>query len=386
MRDNVSTLLKYQCCGCTACFATCPTDAIRMKADEEGYLYPVIDSSLCINCGRCLDVCKDIQFYDEKQHVFCCKNNDDTLRMRSSSGGLFSSLAEDFLDRGGFVCAVGYSVDCSECLHKIIDTTEELDDLRRAKFVQSNKYDVFEQVKKELLNDRLVLFCGTPCEVGGLRQYLREDYANLLTVDIICGCVSSPMVYERYIMYLEEKYQSIIKSVNFKDKRKGWNNEGKAIAIEFANGKEYYNSIFDDDYCVSFHSRYNIRPSCFHCKYRSIKRVADITLGDFWGVEHYVDDVLDKIGISLAITNSSIGKRVMQRLKGIEMIEIINMDIQEYSNKYNCRINQNPLEPMELNRVQFYADITSKPFDEVSEKYLKEIKELRKRQKLIKYE
>jgi len=383
MRDNVSILNKNQCCGCTACYSTCPTDAINMMPDVEGYLYPSIDGTKCIQCGKCLDVCSSTNFYSEKQHVFYCKSMDDALRKRSSSGGLFTAIAEYCLKRKGLVCAVGYSDNCTECLHKIIDSVEDLDDLRRAKFIQSKKYDVFNRLMQALLFDRLVFFCGTPCEVGGLRQFLDKDFENLITADLICGCVSSPKVYERYTTYMEEKYGSVIKSVNFKDKRKGWNNEGKAIAITFANGEEYYNSIFEDDYCVSFHSRYNIRPSCFHCKYRSVYRVADITLGDFWGIEHYVDNVVDRIGTSMAIVNTAKGLNILNSLYNMEVGEV-DLDIHEYSIKYNCRIDQDPPEMPSTQRTVFYEDIKNEPFNVVSEKYLKEIKERRKQQKLSK--
>lgn len=149
MKNNISILKPDECCGCTACYASCPTKAITMQPDEvEGFLYPRVDEDKCIDCGKCLRVCKDVQPYQEKQKIYACWSKDDSLRARSSSGGVFSLLAEKILNRGGVVCAVGYSDDCKECLHKIIRTPEGLDDLRRAKFVQSKKYDVFHQVKE----------------------------------------------------------------------------------------------------------------------------------------------------------------------------------------------------------------------------------------------
>ena len=282
---NISILQKKECCGCTACMNSCPTNAILMQPDYEGFLYPIVDESKCIDCGKCINVCKDVRFYDEPQNIFACWSKDNSLRAKSSSGGIFSMLAERTLTHGGKVCAVGYSDDCKECLHKIISSTDDLDDLRRAKFVQSKKYDVYSHIKSQLTDGFEVLFCGTPCEVGGLRQFLHKEYSNLITCDIICGCVSSPEVYKIYIEHLNHMYKSNVISVNFKDKRAGW--RGKAIAVMFENGHEYLNSILDDDYCVSFHSRYNIRPSCFNCKYRNLKRGADFTLGDFWAIETY---------------------------------------------------------------------------------------------------
>ncbi|MBP5505159.1 MAG: Coenzyme F420 hydrogenase/dehydrogenase, beta subunit C-terminal domain [Bacteroidales bacterium] len=376
---NVSVLNPNECCGCTACYATCPTRAITMQADEiEGFLYPLVNEDKCINCGKCLRVCKDVHPYDEKQKVYACWSKDDSLRAKSSSGGVFSLLAEKILVEGGAVCAVGYSDDCKECLHKIIRTTDGLDDLRRAKFVQSKKYDVFIDTKAVLESGVKVLFCGTPCEVGGLRQFLGKEYENLFTCDLICGCVSSPMVYRTYIDYLNKKFGAHTVSVNFKDKRKGW--RGKAIAVEFDNGKEYYNSIFDDDYCVSFHSRFNIRPSCFNCKYRSLQRVADITLGDFWAIEKYMAEYDDNRGTSFVLVNTIKGDIL---LKGLDMyLHPMEIDFEEYAKKYNWCMCCNPSGMPEDERRNFYNDVKSMPFDKMAEKDLEVIKQTRKQKKI----
>lgn len=150
--NNITIIAKDECCGCTACYASCPTKAITMQPDkEEGFLYPVVDESKCIECGKCLKVCKDVRPYQEPQKIYACWSKDDSLRARSSSGGFFSLLAEQVLAQNGAVCACGYSDDCKECLHKIIWKSEDLDDLRRAKFVQSKKYYVYQEVKAILL-------------------------------------------------------------------------------------------------------------------------------------------------------------------------------------------------------------------------------------------
>ena len=377
--NNVAILQPDECCGCTACYASCPTKAITMQPDKvEGFLYPSVDEEKCIDCGKCLRVCKDVRLYKEEQKIYACWSKDDSLRARSSSGGIFSLLAEKVLADGGVVCAVGYSDDCKECLHKIIKTPEELDDLRRAKFVQSKKYGVYHQVKELLEAGTLVLFCGTPCEVGGLRQFLGKEHENLITCDIICGCVSSPMVYRTYIEFLNDKQKANAISINFKDKRKGW--RGKAIAVKFDDGTEYYNSILDDDYCVSFHSRYNIRPSCFNCKYRNLKRGADFTLGDFWAIEKYNEEYDDNKGTSFVLVNTSKGESLLNSLDLV--IHPMDIDYEEYCMKYNWCMHRNPYSMPEEDRKTFYQDVVSMPFDQMAAKDLEAIKQARKNKKI----
>lgn len=335
---------------------------------------------------ECVKICKDVKFYDEPQHIYACWSKNDSLRARSSSGGIFSMLAERTLARGGKVCAVGYSEDCTECLHKIISSSVELDDLRRAKFVQSKKYDIYSRLKSLLIGGIEVLFVGTPCEVGGLKQFLGKDYENLLTCDIICGCVSSPGVYKSYINHLNETHDSRVVSVNFKDKRAGW--RGKAIAVKFANGEEYLNSILDDDYCVSFHSRYNIRPSCFNCKYRNLRRGADFTLGDFWAIEKYNPNYDDNKGTSFVLTNTQKADRILNDLDII--IHPMDIDYEDYSNKFNWCMHRNPYTMPDADRKQFYDDVQSMPFNVMAMKNLETIRQERKKKKLeskqVKYE
>lgn len=213
---------------------------------------------------------------------------------------------------------------------------------------------------------------------GGIRHFLGKSYDNLITCDIICGCVSSPEVYRTYIEYLNNKYQSNVVSVNFNDKRAGW--RGKAIAVKFESGEEYLNSILDDDYCFSFHSRFNIRPSCFNCKYRNLRRGADFTLGDFWAIELYNPEFDDNKGTSFVLTNTSKADAIIKELDiNIHLMEIY---YEEYSNKYNWCMHRNPWPMPDGERKQFYDDVKSMPFNEMAMKDLETIRKARKQKKL----
>lgn len=379
--NNVSLVLKDNCCGCSACYESCPTKAIQMIPDEEGFLYPLVNDNLCIHCGICLKKCDNSElFLSETSILYACWSKSEEIRKRSSSGGAFTALSKIIFAKKGIVCGVGFNAEYDEVLHKIAKDDVSLDDLRRSKFVQSNKYHIYSLIKDILLQNKYVLFTGTPCEVGGLRSYLGKDFKKLITCDLICGCVSSPKVYKIYIQYLSNKYHSSVKSVNFKDKRNGWRE--KSIAVEFENGKEYYNSILDDDYVVSFHSRYNIRPSCFCCRYRDLKRVADLTLGDFWAVEKYNSLYDDNKGTSFVMANSSKGNSLLLECKEIMNIFRMDVSIADYCAKYNWCMCKNPTSPEYFKRVKFYNDLERLPFNLLSKEHLGIIKEERKKRKL----
>lgn len=349
-----------------------------MQPDSEGFLYPFVEESGCIDCSLCLDTCREkAPSYTDKQIIYAYSSPNENLRARSSSGGAFSVIAESLLKQGGVVYGAGFNPDYSELLHMHAENSEELDNLRRSKFIQSRKNTVYSEILHLLKADRKVLYTGTPCEIGALKVFLQKDYSNLLTCDLICGCVSSPGVYARYIGEMKDKYNSPVSFVNFKDKRQGW--RGKGISIKFKNGSEYYSSILDDYYVVSFHSRFNIRPSCFSCKYRSLLRASDFTLGDFWGIEQIDKKLDDNKGLSLLLVNSAKGKKVLSSLDGdFHLIDIL---LEDYSLKYNWCVHVNPEFDNWESRKLFYKDLNSDPFLVVAEKHLKQIKEERKKRK-----
>lgn len=381
---RVDELEKYKCTGCSACSQLCPNDSISMQEDSEGFLYPVIDEINCDNCGLCWEQCPanksaNVFYPDYEQKLYASMLKDDNIRFISSSGGAFSAFAEVVFSQKGYVVGVAYDNCCKAIEHIIIDSNKYLDKIRRSKLVQSSKNNVFVQIKKLLNEQNTVFFTGTPCEIAGLKNFLNNEYSNLITCDIICGCVASQKVYRSYLKYMENIYKSSIKSINFKDKTKGWQQRG--ISIYFENGKVYTNSTSDDPYIVSFHSRLNIRPSCFHCKYRGVKRITDITIGDFWGIKYKNPEYDDNKGTSFVLINSKKGESLLKQTLKFMKSNICDLDLRKYGELYNVCLVKSPEAPDEITRKCFYADLNLLNFGEIFDKYLIKIRDERKLRK-----
>ena len=274
---------KKDCCGCTACASICPKNAITMKEDFEGFLYPVIDKDKCINCGLCDSVC---QYKNKKENykfikAFSIQNKDERILENSTSGGFFTPLAEFILKENGYVFGAVFN-EKKEVEH-IMLTKNEIDQVykfRGSKYVQSNLGATYKKVKKLLDNDKKVCFSGTPCQVLGLKQYLKREYENLITVDFVCRSVPSPLFLKKYIEYQKEKYRSDIKEFHFRSKTYGYHSG--TLTIKFENGKKYTGSNRVDLYNKCFHSDICSRPSCYNCSAKGIDRLSDYTVFDSW--------------------------------------------------------------------------------------------------------
>ena len=306
---NVSNQVPYAiCCGCGACANTCSKGAIRMVENREGFLVPQVDEALCVDCGLCLKACPALQDKRENDHKPDCYASQapDNIRAISSSGGVFTPLAEAILNRGGFVCGAAFRNDWT-VHHIIIDKKEDLDKLRRSKYVQSDTEDCFKRIKALLRDGKWVLFSGTPCQVAGLYTYLGKEYDTLLTVDIFCHGAPSPGVWKRY---LKENYKpGTIADVNFRDKKAiGWS--CSHVAITLKNGEKEVS----DNYTKWFHSSVILRPSCEDCKYSKIPRPADISLGDWWSISKIDTKLNDGKGLSNVLLNSEKGKNIYASL------------------------------------------------------------------------
>lgn len=301
---------KKLCCGCNACVQRCPKQCIAVQEDEEGFLYPIVDLSICIDCGLCEKVCPVINQESERNpiEVFAAVNKDDSVRMQSSSGGIFTALAEKIIQEKGVVFGARFD-EKWEVMHDYTETIEGLKAFRGSKYVQSRIGDTFSQAEFFLKTGRKVMFTGTPCQIAGLRLFLRKEYENLLAVDIICHGVPSPMVWRKY---LGEKIQQggleCIQSISFRNKNTGWKNYSFQIEYDKNHLKSSFSEYASQNiFMKGFLADLYLRPSCYACPSKKLKSGSDITLGDFWGIQHIKPELDDDKGISCILVNTNKG-------------------------------------------------------------------------------
>ena len=286
-----------------------------MEADGEGILYPQVDESNCINCGKCEKACPVLSFQmpetDGFPLAYAACNQDDAVLASSSSGGVFSVLAEQTIRSGGAVYGAAFREDFSVA-HSRCETMDGIAAFRGSKYVQSDCSNVFTSAKKDLEAGRPVLFSGSPCQIAGFRQYLGKDYENLLLVDTTCHSVPSPKAWMRYLAELESNLGSKICSVNFRDKRTGW--EKYQMCIQLDDGRELLYPRSQNPYMEAFLRGLISRRSCAHCPFKGQNRASDITLSDFWGVQTAFPEAYRKEGTSLVLVQSEKGRMAFSKV------------------------------------------------------------------------
>lgn len=349
------------CCGCTACASICAHDAISMKPDAMGFLYPEVDKSKCVDCGLCDKVCAFNDNYDQSLNLpqpeaYGARHKDMNEVETSRSGAAFIAISDWILAHRGAVYGAGYT-DHFRVVHKRATTKEERDEFKGSKYVQSDLTGVFRQVKKDLKEGMIVLFSGTPCQTAGLNSYIGKKLReNLYLVDIVCHGVPSPYIWRDYINYLEEKEGDEIVWVNFRDKQQfGWSDHHETFKFKMGGGKIMW-------YTQTFYQNLMFRHSCSNCHYCNTKRPSDITLADFWGWDKTNPDAnKDEKGLSLVLVNTEKGRRLW---------EAVQQDMNTFPAKLNDCIQtrmQYPT-PSHKYRMRFERDYLNKGFSYVYNK------------------
>ena len=310
---HIEIINKSDCTGCQACAKACPKKCIKMQPDSEGFVYPAVNEQVCVSCGKCIKVCPVKNHNEENtvKNVYAVKNKDENIRATSSSGGTFFELASEIINEGGVVfgCAMNKELAAE---HTAVYDIAGLEALKSSKYVQSDIKDTYEQAKKLLENGKKVLYSGTPCQIAGLKNYLGKEYEKLILVDVLCHGVPSPAVLKDYLVLIEKKYGSKPVSINFRSKEKSW--KRLYIDIKLEDGQRYFVFSGYDRYLSMFLNNMSLRPSCYECKFTSVHRQGDITLGDFWGIGRKYPERDDDKGISLVVTNTEKGSALFKRL------------------------------------------------------------------------
>ena len=310
------------CCGCSACQSVCPQNAISMKPDALGFLYPEIAQDKCVDCGLCARTCpvnrRDMN-KNQGRTAYALINASDEIRMESSSGGAFTLLAEKTIDDGGVVFGARFDPEFN-VVHGWTETRDGLAEFRGSKYVQSDMGGCLSECRAFLEAGRSLLFSGTPCQCAALRSFLGKDYGNLTVVDFICHGVPSPALWQRYKIYREKNSASRVVKTAFRRKNCGW--KQYSLQFTFANCSEYCAPLDKDEYLQVFLHDAALRESCYACPAKGRARHSDLTLADFWGVDRVLPDFFDDRGTSLVCVNSDRGGRLLDSVRmGCRIVE-----------------------------------------------------------------
>lgn len=378
---------KVDCTGCSACAAIC--HHLTMTMDDEGFRYPQLDPVGCNSCAQCRQICPmsadnnteirqhpgpvnmDTLAQSEYPQVFAAWNKNDAVRKESSSGGVFSLLANQVIAVGGLVVGAGFTDDL-QLRHILVDKIESLQILRGSKYLQSDLGDVIIHIKTALVEGRQVFFTGTPCQVAGLKSYLKCEYDGLMTCDLVCHGVPSEKLFRKYIKESEGQHGGKAVAVSFRSKKAGW--KRFSVKIDFDNGCVSEIPLDQDSFMRLFLADLCLRPSCYHCPFATIPRQGDISLADYWGVAPAHPGIDDDRGVSLILVNTE---------KGADMFNRVEGDMIVHPSDLARAVACNPcvIRPVHLNheRQDFMFDVDRLTLDQLIKKYIRQPSWIRRR-------
>ena len=362
MIDKVSV---QECAICGACINICPVNAISLDKDYLDFRYPQINEDICIHCNQCEKACPILGNKGKPGEgypvAFAAKSENDPMRMRSSSGGVFYELADQMLRDGGYVCGAVFD-DEFHVKHILSNAKEDILRMMGSKYAQSDVGYCYREVKDVLEKGCKVLFSGCPCQVAGLRTFLGKEYPNLLLVELICHGIPSDHMLQTYIGMQERKYGAKLTKMEFRNKKKGWHNS--SVRMEFENHRIYSIPYTADAYTIGFLRNISLKSSCYNCHFRNFTAGSDIILGDFWGAEVELPED-DNKGISAILVNSGKGMDVLDRCN----LALTQTDVEtviKYNRNLLCSVAPSP------QRSSFYASADTNGLEEAIRRYLEE--------------
>ena len=333
LTSYLQTGQSQRCYGCRACEEICPKGAISMCQNSEGFLYPIVDINKCIDCSLCYTICP----YDnpptmqDPVRAYAMQYLKKNRLMKSSSGAAFPAIADYIKDKGGYISGCIFN-DEIKAIHVVTKDMDIIARMSGSKYVQSDTLNVYTEIKELLERNEQVLFSGTPCQVAGLLRFLKKDYKNLITIDLICHGVPSPQLLKEY---LSSTYKDKVVELKFRDKEKnGWCSQGN-VKLESETKKIRFKTIspYTDSYYQYYYLKNSVsRMTCYECKFSTKKRVADFTIGDYWNIRDVLPDLNPKDGISVVLVNSQ---------KGLEILDDISANVTLYETSVNDAVNGN---------------------------------------------
>lgn len=363
-QNTIEILNPAECTGCGACDNCCPVNAITMHPNHEGFFYPHIQADACIHCGKCAAVCPALNYSfqgKETPDCYAVMANTNT-RMKSSSGGAFTLLANYTFQRGGVICGAKWNDDWTVS-HAIISSPEELDQLRGSKYYQSNTGHVYQEIKQYLDHGRTVLFTGCPCQVAGLQNYLKTDYQNLITADLICHGTPSFKAWDAFVK--EKSNGKAIRNISFRDKTVyRWST---TILLEYTDGSEYRQDCNESEWYQAFSAGLMFRPSCYTCPYSQSNRTGDFTIGDFWGIWKLEPSMNDFIGTSVVLVNTEKGESIFKKV--FKPAKVKKMQFEEAA-RFNTNLQR--VSSKHPNRENFYNYLNHSDFSHSLDKAKKD--------------
>ncbi len=359
-KNYMEEICRYEdCTGCTACVSVCPLNCISMKANDEGFLYPYINNEICINCGLCKNKCPSNSSVKKGDlcNVYSAKHINPKKQNSSASGGAFRAIAEMLIDESYYLYAAKYDENL-RVIHSLVKDAIDLENFIGSKYVQSDMNNAISEIKDLLKNNKKVAFCGTPCQVAGLIGSVGKN-DKLITMELICHGVPSPLFFRKYISYVESKRNKKISNVNFRSKDiQGWT--PATLKIDFKGGRSYKTLLHNDCYGKAFSQGLVLRECCYQCKYKSKERVADITLGDYWNIP---SSKYDHKGVSVILTNTEAGDSIVKKCNNLLTAYVdINSVIEG-----NPRIISSITRPQE--RDEFFKLLINGNFDNVVKEF-----------------